>query len=80
MHKFQIVICISHQFHYHIYYSLKNKKEGLKKMQEAYLDMTETFANRTYEKELVLTKRIFQEVKNDLVCILGICLIYFFII
>ncbi|XP_029178772.1 uncharacterized protein LOC114946451 isoform X2 [Nylanderia fulva] len=40
---------------------LKNKKEGLKKMQEAYLDMTETFANKTYEKELVLTKRIFQE-------------------
>ncbi|XP_072762062.1 uncharacterized protein [Anoplolepis gracilipes] len=45
---------------------LKNKKDGLKKMQEIYLDMAETFANETYEKELVVTKRIFQQVKNDL--------------
>lgn len=30
--------------------------------------MAETFANETYEKELVTTKRIFQQVKNDLVC------------
>ncbi|KMQ87550.1 hypothetical protein RF55_13132 [Lasius niger] len=45
---------------------LKNKKDGLDKMQEAYFDMAETFANKTYEKELILTKRIFKEVKNDL--------------
>lgn len=64
-------------YHYHIYYSLKNKKDGLDKMQEAYFDMAETFANKTYEKELILTKRIFKEVKNDLVCKLGTFLIYF---
>ncbi|EFN63009.1 hypothetical protein EAG_03095 [Camponotus floridanus] len=45
---------------------LKNKKDGLEKMRGAYLDMAETFANETYEKELVITKRIFQKVKNDL--------------
>ncbi|XP_070157630.1 uncharacterized protein PF3D7_1120000 [Polyergus mexicanus] len=45
---------------------LKNKKDGLEKMREAYLDMEETFANETYEKEFVVTKRIFQQVKNDL--------------
>ncbi|XP_011686220.1 PREDICTED: uncharacterized protein LOC105448987 [Wasmannia auropunctata] len=45
---------------------LRNKKNGLDKMQEAYLDITETFTNKTYEKEYGLTKRIFQEVKNDL--------------
>jgi len=47
---------------------LRNKKDGLDKMQEAYLDMMETFTNKTYEKEYILTKRIFQQVKNDLVC------------
>ncbi|XP_029680256.1 uncharacterized protein LOC115245900 isoform X2 [Formica exsecta] len=40
---------------------LKNKKDGLEKMREAYLDMEETFANETYEKEFVVTKRIFQQ-------------------
>jgi len=47
---------------------LKNKKDGLEKMRGAYLDMAETFANETYEKELVITKHIFQKVKSDLVC------------
>lgn len=56
------------QFVYYIYYSLKNKKDGLEKMRGAYLDMAETFANETYEKELVITKHIFQKVKSDLVC------------
>lgn len=37
-------------------------------MRGAYLDMAETFADETYEKELVIIKRIFQKVKNDLVC------------
>lgn len=55
-------------YYYHIYYSLKNKKDGLVKMREAYFDIAETFANETYEKEFVVTKRIFQQVKNDLVC------------
>ncbi|EZA55914.1 hypothetical protein DMN91_010633 [Ooceraea biroi] len=45
---------------------LKNKKSGLDKMREAYLNVTETFANKTYEKEHALTKRIFQKVKDDL--------------
>jgi len=45
---------------------LRNKKSGLDKMQDACLDMSETFANKTYEKELIITKRIFQQVKNDL--------------
>lgn len=36
-------------------------------MREAYQDITEIFANKTYEKEHVLTKHIFQQVKNDLV-------------
>ncbi|KAM0728876.1 hypothetical protein ACS0PU_004230 [Formica fusca] len=40
---------------------LKSKKDGLEKMREAYLDMEETFANETYEKEFVVTKRIFQQ-------------------
>lgn len=37
-------------------------------MREAYLDVAETFANESYEKELVITKQIFQKVKSDLVC------------
>ncbi|TGZ47741.1 uncharacterized protein [Temnothorax longispinosus] len=45
---------------------LRDKKNGLGKMREAYLDITETFANKTYEEEHILTKRIFQQVKNDL--------------
>lgn len=45
---------------------LRNKKTGLDKMREAYQDITEIFANKTYEKEHVLTKHIFQQVKNDL--------------
>lgn len=45
---------------------LRNKKNGLDKMREAYLDFTETFANETYEKEHILAKRIFRQVKNDL--------------
>ncbi|XP_012527437.1 uncharacterized protein LOC105831678 [Monomorium pharaonis] len=45
---------------------LRNKKDGLNKMQEAFLNITETFANRTYEKEHILSKRIFKRVKNDL--------------
>lgn len=36
-------------------------------MREAYLDVVETFANKTYQNEYLLTKRIFQQVKNDLV-------------
>ncbi|KAL0106522.1 hypothetical protein PUN28_016312 [Cardiocondyla obscurior] len=46
---------------------LKNKKNGLDKMKEAYSDNVEIFSNKTYEKEVVLTKRIFKEVKEDLV-------------
>lgn len=58
----------SNYLHLHcVCYSLRNKKNGLNKMQEAYLDITETFANKTYENEYILTKRILQEVKNDLV-------------
>lgn len=45
---------------------LRNKKDGLDKMWEAYLDITETFTSKTYEKEYGLTKHIFQEVENDL--------------
>lgn len=47
-------------------------------MREAYLDMEETFANETYEKEFVVTKRIFQQVKNDLVCKLEKLILYIF--
>lgn len=36
-------------------------------MREVYVDFTETFANRTYKDEQILTKRIFQKVKEDLV-------------
>ncbi|XP_014469635.1 PREDICTED: uncharacterized protein LOC106741803 [Dinoponera quadriceps] len=45
---------------------LKNKKSGLDKMREAYVGFTETFADRTYKNEQILTKRIFQSVKDDL--------------
>ncbi|XP_012217140.1 uncharacterized protein [Linepithema humile] len=45
---------------------LKNKKSGLDKMQEAYLDATNTFANTMYKKELIVSKRIFKEIKKDL--------------
>lgn len=38
-------------------------------MREAYVGFTETFANRTYKDEQILTKRIFQKVKDDLVSI-----------
>jgi len=50
-----------------IYCSLKNKKAGLDRMRDACLEMTETFANKTYEKEHSMTRRIFQQVKDDLV-------------
>jgi len=36
-------------------------------MRDACLEMTETFANKTYEKEHSMTRRIFQQVKDDLV-------------
>lgn len=55
---------------------MKNKKDGLEKMKKAYLDMAESFANETYEKELVITRRIFQQVKEDLVCKL---VLYFYL-
>ncbi|KYN32792.1 hypothetical protein ALC56_12857, partial [Trachymyrmex septentrionalis] len=45
---------------------LRNKKDGLNKMQEVYLDITETFANITYKKEFNLVKHLFSEMKNDL--------------
>ncbi|XP_020285696.1 uncharacterized protein LOC109855641 isoform X2 [Pseudomyrmex gracilis] len=45
---------------------LKNKKSALEKMKKTYLDTKKTFANKTYENELILTKHIFQDVKNDL--------------
>ncbi|KYN11817.1 PREDICTED: uncharacterized protein LOC108767886 [Trachymyrmex cornetzi] len=45
---------------------LRNKKNGLNKMQEVYLDSTETFKNITYKKEFNLVKHLFSEAKNDL--------------
>lgn len=33
------------------------------------MSFTETFADRTYKDEQILTKRIFQKVKDDLVSI-----------
>lgn len=36
-------------------------------MKVTYLDTKKTFANKTYENELILTKHMFQDVKNDLV-------------
>ncbi|XP_011146565.1 uncharacterized protein LOC105187448 isoform X2 [Harpegnathos saltator] len=45
---------------------LRNKKSGLDKMRETYVGFTETFADRTYKNEQILTKRIFQKVKDDL--------------
>lgn len=37
-------------------------------MQEAYLDAANTFANKTYKKEGIVSKRIFNQVKKDMVC------------
>lgn len=45
---------------------LRNKKSNLDKMRKAHRDITEIFANKTYEREYVLTKHIFQQVKTDL--------------
>lgn len=45
---------------------LKDKKSGLDKMKDAYLNAAETFENTTYANEHTLSKRIFQQVKNDL--------------
>ncbi|XP_011881269.1 PREDICTED: uncharacterized protein LOC105569422 [Vollenhovia emeryi] len=45
---------------------LRSKKKGLDEMRQANLDITETFANITYKKETILTKKLFQQVKNDL--------------
>ncbi|XP_076300196.1 uncharacterized protein LOC143218711 isoform X1 [Lasioglossum baleicum] len=45
---------------------LQNKKTGLEKMKQAYLDHEELIANTTYNTEKVITKRIFKEVKIDL--------------
>ncbi|XP_076757045.1 uncharacterized protein LOC143427073 [Xylocopa sonorina] len=45
---------------------LRNKQKGLEKMKEAYLNTAEMVANTTYEKELVVTKRIFRGIKTDL--------------
>ncbi|EGI59013.1 PREDICTED: uncharacterized protein LOC105152305 [Acromyrmex echinatior] len=45
---------------------LRNKKNGLNKMEEVYLDITETFANITYKKEFNLVKHLFSEMKDDL--------------
>lgn len=36
-------------------------------MREVNVDFTETFENKTYQDEQILTKRIFQKVKEDLV-------------
>lgn len=47
---------------------MKNKKSALDKMQEAYLDAANTFANKTYKKEGIVSKRIFNQVKKDMVC------------
>ncbi|CAL7942722.1 unnamed protein product [Xylocopa violacea] len=45
---------------------LKNKQNGLEQMKEAYLNTAEMVANTTYEKEMVVTKRIFRGIKRDL--------------
>ncbi|XP_012060197.1 PREDICTED: uncharacterized protein LOC105623414 [Atta cephalotes] len=45
---------------------LRNKKNGLNKMQEVYLDITETFVNITYKKEFTLVKHLFSKIKDDL--------------
>ncbi|XP_011172002.1 uncharacterized protein LOC105204573 [Solenopsis invicta] len=51
---------------------LRNKKDGLDKMREAYLSITETFANKTYEEEHILSKKIFRRVKEDLKTVVNI--------
>lgn len=48
---------------------LKNKKNGLNKMQEAHSDATKILTSTTYQKEGVISKRIFREVKKDLLTV-----------
>ncbi|XP_015430925.1 PREDICTED: uncharacterized protein LOC107187360 isoform X2 [Dufourea novaeangliae] len=45
---------------------LENKKLGLEKMEQAYLDHVELNTDRSYVTEHVITKRMFNEVKTDL--------------
>ncbi|XP_031836060.1 uncharacterized protein LOC116428510 isoform X2 [Nomia melanderi] len=45
---------------------LENKKMGLEKMKQAYLDHTELTANTTFNVEQTISKRIFRDVKEDL--------------
>ncbi|KYN00765.1 PREDICTED: uncharacterized protein LOC108775633 [Cyphomyrmex costatus] len=52
---------------------LRNKKDGLSKMQKVYLeDATETFAKKTYKKEYNLIKYLFHRAKKDLKTVVGI--------
>ncbi|XP_011633678.1 uncharacterized protein LOC105424891 [Pogonomyrmex barbatus] len=46
---------------------LRNKEDGLKKLQESYLDIVKTLKIKHMKKEIIaLTKRIFLQVKHDL--------------
>jgi len=47
-------------------------------MRDACLEMTETYASKTYEKERARSRRIFQQVKDDLVIFILYFVIFIF--
>lgn len=49
------------------YFSLEKKKIGSEKMREALLSAEQLTDTTTYNKEHVITKRMFKNVKKDLV-------------
>lgn len=48
-------------------FSLEKKKLGSEKMREAFLNAEQLTDTTTYNKEHVITKRMFKNVKKDLV-------------
>lgn len=58
-------------------YSLENKKNGFNKMREMYLVSVQTLENKTYDHELRMSKKLFQDTRQDLVNTIIFILILF---